>query len=108
VPGQIISKLRAVTTDGMLPPRSSPPAREGGERQPVTIIVLVVALHTPLPVWVNRVAFGRGDTGVHLRSSPKPDLDSPRDAAAVREEKEREAKALENYHGPRWWEGERA
>lgn len=23
---------------------------------------------------------------------------------AAREEKEREAKALENYHGPRWWE----
>jgi hypothetical protein len=22
----------------------------------------------------------------------------------AREEKEREAKALENYHGPRWWE----
>jgi hypothetical protein len=27
---------------------------------------------------------------------------------AAREEKEREVKALENYHGPRWWEGERA
>jgi len=25
-----------------------------------------------------------------------------------REEKEREAKALDNYHGPRWWEGNRA
>ena len=25
-----------------------------------------------------------------------------------REEKEREAKALENYHGPRWWEKDRA
>jgi hypothetical protein len=25
-----------------------------------------------------------------------------------REAAEREAKALENYHGPRWWEGERA
>jgi hypothetical protein len=27
---------------------------------------------------------------------------------AAREEKEREAKALENYHGLRWWEGKRA
>jgi hypothetical protein len=27
---------------------------------------------------------------------------------AAREEKEREAEALENYHGPRWWEKERA
>jgi hypothetical protein len=26
----------------------------------------------------------------------------------VREAAEREAKALENYHGPRWWERERA
>jgi hypothetical protein len=26
----------------------------------------------------------------------------------AREAAEREAKALENYHGPRWWEGERA
>jgi hypothetical protein len=26
---------------------------------------------------VNRVAFGRGGTGVHFRSSPKADLDSP-------------------------------
>jgi hypothetical protein len=25
-----------------------------------------------------------------------------------REAAEREAKALENYHGPRWWAGERA
>jgi hypothetical protein len=25
-----------------------------------------------------------------------------------REDAEREAKALANYHGPRWWEGERA
>jgi hypothetical protein len=27
---------------------------------------------------------------------------------AARETAEREAKALENYHGPRWWQGERA
>lgn len=27
--------------------------------------------------------------------------------AEARETAEREAKALENYHGPRWWEGER-
>jgi hypothetical protein len=26
----------------------------------------------------------------------------------AREAAEREAKALENYHGPRWWKGERA
>jgi hypothetical protein len=26
----------------------------------------------------------------------------------AREAAEREAKARENYHGPRWWEGERA
>jgi hypothetical protein len=27
---------------------------------------------------------------------------------AEREEKERQAKALENYHGPRWWDSARA
>jgi hypothetical protein len=27
---------------------------------------------------------------------------------AAREDAEREAKALANYHGPRWWERERA
>jgi len=35
------------------------------------------------------------------------------EARAVRERRERkiaerETKALENYHGPRWWAGERA
>ncbi len=67
------------------PPAAAPPAREGGERQPVTIIVLVVAMFTDFRVGSNSV-FRRcpryvcfppdSDSGHRAMSVLQSDIDS--------------------------------
>jgi hypothetical protein len=67
----------------------------------------------PPPRMIDPALFAPVTVGDRCRYSDRWWEVHEEEAAALRERQEREAaereaKALENYHGPRWWEGERA